>query len=821
MTSTYSLANTPRLMAEDGERDANRHENLILAVSRRAERIAQENGKRLRQFWADAADAYGRIAASAKERRLADDAKAYATDAAQRGALMLDILRERAARDAAHQAAGTPPVLIYKYEVVLDGKTLSPPCNKVLLKIRPPEGVEVDERKRPFMIVDPRAGHGAGIGGFKPDSQVGVALHNGHPVYFVVFRQHPEPGQTLADVMHAEAEFVAEISRRHPKAEKPVIVGNCQGGWATMIMAACNPEITGPIVINGAPISTWSGRLGENAMRYNGGLLGGGLSALLFSDLNDGEYDGANLVSNFELLNPGRNYFGKYYDVFAAPEKERERFLEFEKWWGGYQFLNEQEIHWIVEELFIGNKLARGEARLEHGVAIDLKRIRSPIVVFASFGDNITPPQQALNWILDTYVDEEEIKILGQRIVYMVHDKVGHLGIFVSSSIAKKEHAEVTSTVKTIEDLPPGLYEMTIDEVSGEGVHAHFTVSFHERGFADILAYDDGRADERDFPAVQRFSEFATEFYEIFQRPLVQPLVTKESAEFLRKLHPGRVSRAIFGDANPLMLGVPEQATKALAERKPADPANPFLFMEKVAASSVEFGLDVWRDWRDALYEAAFLNIYGAPLNVRFGEPYAFRRVLPDPKKLQFLPQVQAVLQSLGRGGFEEAVIRMLILLGEAQAAIGRDRLEVSAEVLSRDEPFASLAPGRRTAVIQEQSIIVEFAPELAMKTLPDLLPTPEDQKRAVELVRFIAGPAEEMEPKTQQMLESFQRILGLPPQALPAPTKDPLKTSTAAAPDDLVQVVTAAVPHVQAPKSRAAFGAVKPNGKAKTKEPT
>ena len=469
MTSTYSLANTPRLMAEDGERDANRHENLILAVSRRAERIAQENGKRLHQFWADAADAYGRIAASAKERRLADDAKAYATDAAQRGALMLDILRERAARDAAHEAAGTPPVLIYKYEVVLDGKTLSPPCNKVLLKILPPEGVEVDERKRPFMIVDPRAGHGAGIGGFKPDSQVGVALHNGHPVYFVVFRQHPEPGQTLADVMHAEAEFVAEIGQRHPEAEKPVVVGNCQGGWATMIMAACNPEITGPIVINGAPISTWSGRLGENAMRYNGGLLGGGLSALLFSDLNDGEYDGANLVSNFELLNPGRNYFGKYYDVFAAPEKERERFLVFEKWWGGYQFLNEQEIHWIVEELFIGNKLARGEARLEHGVAIDLKRIRSPIVVFASFGDNITPPQQALNWILDTYVDEEEIKILGQRIVYMVHDKVGHLGIFVSSSIAKKEHAEVTSTVKTIEDLPPGLYEMTIDEVSRRG----------------------------------------------------------------------------------------------------------------------------------------------------------------------------------------------------------------------------------------------------------------------------------------------------------------------------------------------------------------
>jgi hypothetical protein len=95
MTSTYSLKNKPRLMAEDGARDVDRHKNLLLAFSRRAERIAQEHGKRLQQFWADAADAYGRMAATAKDGRLATDANAYATDAAQRGALMLDILRER------------------------------------------------------------------------------------------------------------------------------------------------------------------------------------------------------------------------------------------------------------------------------------------------------------------------------------------------------------------------------------------------------------------------------------------------------------------------------------------------------------------------------------------------------------------------------------------------------------------------------------------------------------------------------------------------------------------------------------------------------
>jgi hypothetical protein len=62
---------------------------------------------------------------------------------------------------------------------------------------------------------------------------------------------------------------------------------------------------------------------------YNGGLLGGILPALALADLGGGEFDGAHLVSNFELLNPGRNFIGKYADLFADPVKARAGFLEF------------------------------------------------------------------------------------------------------------------------------------------------------------------------------------------------------------------------------------------------------------------------------------------------------------------------------------------------------------------------------------------------------------------------------------------------------------------------------------------------------------
>ena len=65
-------------------------------------------------------------------------------------------------------------------------------------------------------------------------------------------------------------------------------------------------------------------------------------------------------------------------------------------------------------------------------------------------------------------------------------------------------------------------------------------------------------------------------------------------------------------------------------------------------------------------------------------------------RKLRFLPEVQAILLGIDRGGFEEAVIRMLILLAEARGSVRRDRLERSSKVLTRDEPFASLGVERR-----------------------------------------------------------------------------------------------------------------------------
>jgi pimeloyl-ACP methyl ester carboxylesterase len=697
--------------------------------------------------------------------RLLENMQSYLIDSWQRSVLALDVLRQRGDIFLEHEAAGCPPVLTYQYEVVLDGKDLPRPCNYVLLHIVPPQDVTVDATHRPYVIIDPRAGHGAGIGGFKKDSQVGAALRAGHPVYFVSFTRDPQPDQTLADVTRAEAEFVREVSRRHPEAPKPAVIRNCQGGWATLLLAATNPDLTGPIVLNGSPVSTWSGTVGANPMRYHGGLFGGTWQAMFWSDIGNGLFDGAHLVTNFELLNPSRNYFRKYFDLYEKADTEGPRFLEFDTWWGGYFLMNKAEIHWIIEQLFVGNRLSKNEARLEPGRNIDLKNIRSPIIVFTSYGDNITPPQQALNWIVDTYADVSEIKSRGQRIVYMVHNEVGHLGIFVSSKIAKREHTEVASTMDTIEALPPGLYEMKIEDFKGDGAHRTFTVSFHERTFDDIRAIDDGRNDEIAFAAVARASEYQAEQYDVHLRPLVRACVHRATGELLRALHPMRTQRALFSSRNPIVSALPKLAKQVRAGRQPAAADNPFLAIERTWADLVEQTMDLGRDLRDTCYETMFYGIWGAPWAREFGQRHQVRRTLKNKAELRALAEVQYAIRNMAEGGFVDAVIRMLVLLAESRGNVRRDRLERSAHLLTGSEPFRSLTSEQRERIIEQQTLLVQFEPEGAIETLPRLLKTADQRALAAEVVQYVPGLIGEMAPQTFEMVQRFRRVLGLPPR--------------------------------------------------------
>jgi hypothetical protein len=100
----------------------------------------------------------------------------------------------------------------------------------------------------------------------------------------------------------------------------------------------------GPVILNGAPLSYWSGASGQNPMRYAGGLLGGKWLESFACDLGNGIFDGAHLVSNFENLDPANTLWKKYYNLYSKIDTEPPRFLGFETWWGGYFLMNREDI---------------------------------------------------------------------------------------------------------------------------------------------------------------------------------------------------------------------------------------------------------------------------------------------------------------------------------------------------------------------------------------------------------------------------------------------------------------------------------------------
>ncbi|TPE51779.1 DUF3141 domain-containing protein [Amaricoccus solimangrovi] len=703
----------------------------------------------------------------------------YLTDAWQRSILFLDVMRRRAARHEAHASAAAPNVLDYEAELVMDGRELARPVNYLLARIVPPPGVTVDPAKRPFVVVDPRAGHGPGIGGFKADSEIGVALKAGHPAYFIGFLPDPVPAQTILDVTAAEAVFLEKVIDLHPEAEgKPCVIGNCQAGWAVTMLAALRPELFGPIILAGTPLSYWAGVRGQYPMRYSGGLLGGSWLTALAGDLGGGVFDGAWLVQNFENQNPANTLWTKQYNLWSRIDTEPERYLDFEQWWGGHVSLNAGEMQWIVDELFVGNRLASGEIRAEDGTAIDLRSIRSPIVVFCSRGDNITPPQQALDWILDLYDGVDDIRAWGQTIVYTVHDRIGHLGIFVSGSVARKEHDEFASNIDLIDVLPPGLYEAVLtpkgeaianpDLVTGEWV-----MRCEARTLDDIRALGgNDLADEREFEAAARVSEVNLALYRALAQPAVRAMVPPALAETMRRMHPLRLSYEMFGRKNPWTAWIASEAERVRDRRRPSAGENPLLAAQALVSKAVVDGLDAWRVAAEQASEQAFHAIYGTPalqaaLGIDTSSPRRPRKAARSKLHEALVARrVEELRAGMTRGGFAEALIRALAWVG-----MDRDHVDERAFAAIRRLRDAYAALPRMTlagfkAAVREQYLMLLIDEEAALAAIPALMPGPIAERRegfaALRGVLEARGAADEAR---EERLRRVAALFGLGPE--------------------------------------------------------
>ena len=677
----------------------------------------------------------------------------YVRDFWQRSVLFLDILRERGNQRERMLARSVTSVLMYDSELVLRGDEFPRPVNYSLLRIIPPEGVEIDDRKRPVFIIDPRAGQGPGIGGLKKLSEIGDAFKAGHPVYFAGFTASPVEGQRVEDVARAYTIFLQKIAELHPEAlGKPFVFGNCQAGWHGMMAACMRPDVVGPMVIAGAPLSYWAGVRGKNAMRYMGGWFGGTWADRMMSDVGNGLFDASWLVANFDNLNPANTFWTKQYNVWANPEQEKNRYLQFEKWWGDFVLLRGEEKQWMDDNLFVGNKFSTGQIVTSDGIHLDIREVKTPIVCFCSHGDNITPPQQALDWILDNYQSVDEIRQCGQRIFYNIDPKVGHLAIFVGTKVAIKNHAQFINNMELIETMPPGLYEIVITEKPGTGGSSEdeaddFDLSIEERGLDDIRAMGcNSLEDEREFAAVARISELNNALYETFVQPWIKMMSGPQLAGAVLELNSLRLSYSLLSDKNPMMRAVAPLAEVARTKRVAASADNPFITMQQQVSKSIVDGLNLFRDLRDDLVERTFHAVYGSPL-VQLSCGISQNSGPPRPRP-GVLPSILAAAEEekgrlkkkMGEGTPLDAAARVLVYIGKAQHRIEKSTFEALRKLLLQ---YPEVSPAEFKAAVRDQWAILAVDERAAIKALPQLLPADATARRSfADLVQTMASTA-------------------------------------------------------------------------------
>src|SRR5262249_33352665 len=301
------------------------------------------------------------------------------------------------------------------------------------------------------------------------------------------------------------------------------------------------------------------------------------------------------------------------------------------------------------------------------------------------------------------------------------------LGIFVSGKVAKKEHAQIVSVLKSIEALPAGLYGMQIVEHRGSGGAVQYDVQFVERRLEEVVERLNRfkRADEKPFEAVNAVSEFNQRAYELFVQPFVQAMSSEHAAKIGRAFHPLRFQRWAISDGNPWLwwLGPAAEATKAYRQAVGAD--EPARRVERMMSEATSAALDYYREIRDAMSDAAFFLTYGNLFSFyladkRDVDERTSTAIPADPRDLPF---VKEALASLEQGGYAEALARVGALINRDDGPIPLSRLELRRDLAEAYAEFLpDLSREHMRRIRGEQDIVVRYEPERALDTLPKLL---------------------------------------------------------------------------------------------------
>ncbi len=241
----------------------------------------------------------------------------------------------------------------------------------------------------PVLIDAPYAGHSATIADYgKGQSLVETMLANGIPHVLVTDWKTATQEMRYFSIDTYLAELNAAIDDLGGVVH---LVGLCQGGWLSAMLASRFPRKVRSLVLAGAPIDTDAGDGPIKQMAHD-------MPLQSYRDmvrLGRGLMPGRFMLAGWKNMHPAEHYVEKYVRLYQnlADRNYLDRTEAFAAWYENP--LNLPGVYYLqaIEQIFKENRFAKGEF-VGLGRRLALKDVTCPLYLLAGAEDDITTSEQ-------------------------------------------------------------------------------------------------------------------------------------------------------------------------------------------------------------------------------------------------------------------------------------------------------------------------------------------------------------------------------------------------------------------------------------------
>ena len=305
--------------------------------------------------------------------------------------------------------------------------------NRVLLDLRTMlfrDYSAPDAAGTPTIVAAPYAGHSAMIADYhKGQSLIETLLGNGVGRVFLTDWKSATEDMKDLEIDQYLAELNVCVDDLGGRVN---LVGLCQGGWMSTMLAARFPDKVASLVLAGSPIDTnaGDGPVKRMAQAYPTSFYeelvtqGGGLMR------------GATMLRGWKNMHPVEHYIKDHVDLYEHIDDPAYLAKEeiFESWYENPIDLPGRWYLQAITQLFKKNRLAKGKF-VALGRRLDLRAITCPAYLLAGESDDITPREQVFD--AEKYLGTPKDRVVKQLV------PGGHIGLFMGSRTLQEAWPEI------------------------------------------------------------------------------------------------------------------------------------------------------------------------------------------------------------------------------------------------------------------------------------------------------------------------------------------------------------------------------------------